>query len=171
MKNGDKRAAENLYHEIVDKVYGFCLSRVGKKVVAEDLTQDIFVKLVDKIGSFDKKRGNFLSWFWRLVRNALTDYYRSSGRNTIPFSRFPEESRIEEVAFYDNRVDLQGKIEFENVNNFVKTLSADEQDLFELRFIAELPYDEISKMIGKNEGTLRVAATRLKAKIKDNFQL
>ncbi|MDI6820773.1 MAG: RNA polymerase sigma factor [Patescibacteria group bacterium] len=171
MRNGDERAAQTLYKELIDKVYGFCLSRVREKAAAEDLTQDIFVKLIGKIGTFDKKRGNFLGWFWQLVRNTLTDYYRSGGRNVLSFSEFPEEAKIEEVASYDIRDQLQQKIECINLSELIRTFAADEQELFEFRFVAELPYEEISNIIGKSEGTLRVAANRLKSKIKNSFKI
>jgi len=169
-QKGDERAAQMLYKNLIDKVYGFCLSRVGEKSIAEDLTQDIFLKLVSKIGTFDKKRGNFLSWFWQLARNTLTDYYRGGERNEISFSQFSEETGIEDAISYDMHDQLQQKIEYENLRTFIKTLTAEEQELFELKFIAGLPYAEISNMMGKSEGALRVAVNRLRSRIKNSFK-
>src|SRR3989344_4368287 len=83
MQSGEEEAAEDLYKELAGKVFGFCLARVRQKPLAEDLTQDIFLKLVSRIETFDPKKGTFPVWFWQLARNTLFDYYR--GQKEISF--------------------------------------------------------------------------------------
>src|SRR5690348_15837708 len=84
MRKGDRRATAALYDELGSKAYGFFFSRTGKKEIEEDLTQDIFVRLVEKIGAFDESRGRFVVWFWQMARNMLIDYYRT--KKETPFS-------------------------------------------------------------------------------------
>lgn len=166
MKKGDRRAAHELYDELVSKVYGFLFTRTSNKEVAEDLSQDAFLKLVEKIESYDPKKGKFVVWFWQMVRNMLIDYYRE--KKAIPFSAFEDETVA--MMAVTEMPDLDDRLQHAKVKAFLVTLSEEERELFELRYIADLSYREISALISKPEGTLRVSTLRIKAKIKDHFK-
>lgn len=166
MKKGDRKAAAKLYDELLPKVYGFFFSRTGKKEIAEDLSQDIFLKLVEKVESYDERRGRFVVWFWQMARNLLVDHYRS--KKEVVFSAFAEEEV--EVMAIAPAADLDAHLRYGKVQEFLKTLSDEEKELFELRYIAELPYKEIEAVMGRSEGSLRVASLRLKEKIKKELK-
>jgi len=166
MKKGNRQAAAAIYDELASKVFGFCFSRVGKRALAEDLTQDIFLKLLDKVQTFDEGKGNFAVWFWRLARNTVIDYYRE--KKSLSFSDFGEE--IESVAYAEPTASLDAKLAYEGLNNFLNSLSGEEKQLFELRYIAELSYKEIAGITEKSEVLLRVNMSRLKKKLKDNLK-
>lgn len=168
LKRGDIKAAEALYNNLIDKVFGFCMNRTSNRAVSEDLTQDIFLKLLDRIETFDKNRGNFLVWFWQLARNTLTDYYRRGKETSFSDT---EEAKLEKSANPVSHPDLDPKIKAEKVYTFVKSLSDEEKELFELHFIADLKYRDLAEILGKSEGTLRVAVSRLKQKIHKQFPL
>lgn len=165
-KKGNAKAAEELYESLFDKVFGFCMNRTSNRAVSEDLTQDIFLKLVDKIETFDEKKGNFLVWFWQLARNTVTDYYRKA--KEVNFSEI-EEERIEKISPTTDQKNLDAKIEFDRVRAFVGALSTEEKDLFELHFVADMKYEDIEKILKKSSGALRVAVSRLKQKIRANL--
>lgn len=165
MKRGDRRAAAALYDELLPKTYGFFFSRTGKKEVAEDLAQELFLKLVTKIEHFDEARGRFVVWFWRMARNLLIDHYRE--KKETPFSAF-EEAEVETMAVAETE-DLDVRIRHEQVARFLATFGDEERELFELRYVAEMSYKDISDVLGKSEGALRVAAMRIKEKIKKAF--
>ncbi|HUZ92893.1 MAG TPA: sigma-70 family RNA polymerase sigma factor [Candidatus Paceibacterota bacterium] len=166
MKRGDRRAAAALYDDLAPKVYGFVLARTSKKEAAEDLMQDVFLKLIEKIESFDEKKGKFTVWFWQVVRNMLVDHYR--GKKEMPFSAFEEEA-VAAMAVGE-MPDLQVKMRHDRVAEFVLELSHEERELFELRYVAEMPYREIASLLGKSEASLRVKALRIKGKIKKEFK-
>lgn len=163
MKKGDRKAAARIYDELAPKVYGFFFARTGRKETAEDLSQDIFLKLVEKAELFDETRGRFVVWFWQMARNVLVDYYRE--KKEAPFSLFAE-GEVETMSVAE-MPDLDHRLHYRKVQHFLKTLSDEERELFELRYVAEVPYGAIAELTGKSEGALRVAAMRLKEKIKD----
>ncbi len=167
MKKGDKRAAAALYDELAAKVFGFCLNRTGIRHVAEDLTQDIFFKLIGGVDTFDEKKGNFSVWFWRLARNVVIDYYRE--RKDKLFADVGDEA-VAGVASHERADALDEKFELERLTRFVGEFQEDEKNLFELRYVSELSYGEIAEITGKSEGALRVMAVRLKKKIRENFK-
>jgi RNA polymerase sigma-70 factor (ECF subfamily) len=165
MKKGDRKAAARLYDELNSKVFGFFFSRTGKRETAEDLSQDIFVRLVEKIESYDEKKGAFVVWFWRMARNMLIDHYRA--KSATPFSHF-EESEVEAMAVAE-MPNIDTRLAYREVQSFLKTMNEEERELFELRYIADVSYRELAIMLGRSEGSLRVAALRIKEKIKREF--
>ena len=166
MKKGDRKAAAALYEDLLPKVYGFFFTRTGRKEIAEDLSQDIFLKLVERIESFDENRGRFVVWFWQVARNLLIDYYR--GKKELTFSAF-EEGVVEAMAI-EEVSDLDGRMRYRKVQHFLTTLGDEEKELFELRYVAEMSYREIAAILGKSEGALRIASLRIKEKIKKEFE-
>jgi len=162
MRRGDRKAAAALFDELGRKAFGFFFSRTGKRETAEDLAQDLFVHLVERIGSYDEKRGRFVVWFWRMARNMLIDHYRA--KKDIPFSMF-EESEVESMSMTE-MPDIDGRLAYRKVQKFLAGLHEDERELFELRYVADISYKELSVMLGKSEGALRVASLRIKEKIK-----
>lgn len=166
MKKGDRKAAAALYDELSPKVYGFFFTRTGRREIAQDLSQDIFLKLVERVESFDEERGRFVVWFWQIARNLLIDHYRE--KKATPFSSF-EESEVEAMAVHEVP-DVDSRLHYRKVQIFLKTLSEDERELFELRYVTEMPYQEIAALLERSEGSLRVAALRLKEKIKKGLK-
>ncbi len=166
MKKGSRAATGALYDELAPKLYGFILSRTGSREVAEDLSQEIFIKLIEHIGSFDEKKGRFTVWFWRMARNTLIDHYRQ--KKAAPFSQFEDD---EVAAMSVGEIpDTDNVLEYRRLKMVVSTFSREEQELFELRFAAEMSYKDIANILEKPEGTLRVAALRLKEKIQKEFK-
>jgi len=174
MQRDDEAAAAQLYDDLASKVFGFCFARLRDRDKAEDLTQEIFLKLVSKIKMFDGARGSFLSWFWQLVRNVLIDEYRKN--QTQNFSNFGEDmEEVEKNLGMAIQVEspertTEYRLERSHLDKFLTSLSQEEQELFRLRYVAELPYDEIAKIMGKPPGTIRVASSRLKSKVKKNIR-
>ena len=166
MKKGDRRAAGALYDELVPKVHGFVFARTGRREVAEDISQDVFLKLVEKIEMFDERKATFVVWFWRLTRNMLVDYFRE--KKEVQFSSFEGED-LDRLASYVAHGNVDAKLAHEKLQKFLKTLGEEEQHMFELRYIAELSYGEMAELLGKSEGALRVATMRVKEKIKKEF--
>lgn len=168
MKRGDQKTAGAMFNLLAPRVFGFCLTRLGNREEAEDLTQDIFLRLLKKIELFSPEKGNFSVWFWSLARNILTDHFRKNRTQT--FSVLGED-KIESLTGQKEEPEfLEKKLKIEHVYKFISSLGAEERDLFELRYAAELSYGEMSKILNKSEGALRVAAARLKQKIKNELK-
>ncbi len=166
MQQGDEGAAGALYGQLIKKVFGFCMSRVRDRTRAEDLTQEIFLKLVSGIGSFDPARGPFVTWFWQLARNTLTDHFRH--RRDIAFTD-AEEGLVEAAAVERPASRLEAMVEHGELQVLLRSFSEEEQQLFQLRFLADLSYRDMAAILGRPEGALRVATTRLKKKIRTAF--
>lgn len=173
-KGGDRAAASELYRELAPKVFGFCVTRLGNRGTAEDVTQDIFMKLAERIGQYDPTKGDFVAWFWQLARNTVIDVQRKR-RETV-FSDVAtaaddpdDSSATDALGATDPRATADAEFSAHHIKAYVASLSDRERELFELRFVAELPYTEISRLMGTPEGALRVASARLRKKIAGHF--
>jgi len=170
MKYGDESAARKLYEELVRKVFGFCMHRVRNRELAEDLTQEIFLKLVRSIHLYEERKGHFVVWFWKLARNIILDHFRAKERE----ARSPVTSLEELKSVLPSNEDLNRRVEekmqYARLTSFLSDLQEEERELFELRYVAELSYRDIAVMLGKSEGTLRVAVMRLKKKMRNFFE-
>lgn len=167
MQAGKTRAAEILCDKLLGKVFGFCLSRVGNRATAEDLTQEIFLKLVDKIEMYDRKKGDFVVWFWQLARNTVIDHYRRQKETS--FADLENEEEVFDIAGDNPQNTYDGRLKREKLNKLLKSFTEEEQEIFRLRFLSELSYKEMAGILEKSEGALRVAVNRLKKKIKSNL--
>jgi len=167
MQKGDKNAAELICEKLLDKIYGFCLNRVRNQATAEDLTQEILLKLVDKIKLYDDKKGDFVVWFWRLARNTIIDYYRR--QKETAFTDLENEGEVLNIPGDNPKNTYDDRLKREKLNELLDSFSEEEQEIFRLRFLGELSYKEMAEILEKSEGALRVAVNRLKKKIKSNL--
>lgn len=162
LKNGEKAAGNEIYNYFSPKFFRFFLTRTLHRESAEDLTQETFLKIVDNINSFDTNKGNFSSWAWQIAKNNAKDYYRKKGKGEISVAEFIGKYDISETG----GISINDKIDAEKIINSVKGLSEDEQEIFSLHYLSDMPYKEISAITGKEEGNLRVLIHRINEKIR-----
>ncbi|KKU36997.1 MAG: RNA polymerase, sigma-24 subunit, ECF subfamily [Candidatus Wolfebacteria bacterium GW2011_GWC2_46_275] len=161
LKRGDIGAGEEAFTYFSPLLYRFFLARLTHRTIAEDLTQDVFFKIIAKIDTFDEEKGNFPGWIWQIARNTLIDHYRD--KKEIAFADAGEG--IEEIASAVDDVDQRMRVQ--NIMLAVHQLSEEEQELFSLRYVSDVSYKDMSGMLGRSESALRVAVHRLNIKVKD----
>lgn len=165
MKKGDAAAAAALYREVAPKSFGFFFSRLGNRAVAEDLAQESMMRMVEKLDSFDIRKSDFAVWYWTIARNLFIDHLRSHKEKP----RADIEDHPDLAGDTDIQEDAEKSLQQQKLREFVDDLTDEERELYELRYIAELPYDEIADVLKRKEGALRVAVNRLKTKIEKHF--
>ncbi|MEK7503666.1 MAG: RNA polymerase sigma factor [Patescibacteria group bacterium] len=161
LKQGDQKAGEEIFNYFQPKIFRYFMVRLGNRDTAEDLSQDIFLKLIGKIDSFNADLGNFSAWFWQIARNSLIDYYRQ--KKTTAFANLDAVSPYL-VDEKQNRAPEKSRLEA--VMKLVSELNEEEQEIFSLRHLSGLSYKELSRMTGKSEGSLRVSLHRINQKIR-----
>ena len=78
----DQEAFAELYEEYFDKVYRYVALRIGNQVEAEDLTQQVFTKVLRSISSFKWRNIPFGAWLFRIAHNQVVDYLRKKNRRS-----------------------------------------------------------------------------------------
>lgn len=155
-KQGDRDAFTSLYEHFVDPIHRYIYFRVDADD-AEDIVETVFVKAWEKIGSYTAgvKGTSFSSWLYRIAHNLIVDHYRL--HRTI--EQITEEYQ-EERADHHPGVVTERKIESDILKEGLKHLKDDYQQFLILKYINELSNRDISKLLGKSEGSLRIIQYR-----------
>jgi RNA polymerase sigma-70 factor (ECF subfamily) len=109
-QNGDPKAFEQLYRANAAKVHGLCLRLCGQKELAEDLTQESFIRAWQKLDSF---RGDsaFGSWLYRLTSNVVIGYLRSQSKwKMVSFDAQDHEAKLGFAELDTSRPDIEKKL-------------------------------------------------------------
>ena len=158
---GDQRAWEQIVRQNWRKVFNVAYKFVGKHDEAEDLTQDIFLKIFRALATFDR-RANFQTWIISISRNLCIDHYRSvrKERQTIArdvdsselqLRRHASAARTQVAEHQDLRAQLRQALE---------TLPITLRTAVVLRDLQELSYQEIADRLGLPEGTVKSRINR-----------
>src|SRR5580700_1331568 len=94
--SGDDAAWEELVRLHSRRVYGLCYRFTGKDSEAQDLTQDVFLRVFRALGSFRSAEGCFTTWLTRLTRNLLIDHYRRTRNQRVTDSMEEQLPRVEQ---------------------------------------------------------------------------
>ncbi len=160
-QSGDQDAFGRIYDHFADKIYRFIYFRVGHKEVAEDVLSDTFVKSWEKINQINSP-GALSGWLYQIAKNSIIDYYRLK-KELIALSEV-EEFLVDEASSVDS-VNLS--FQQNKILNVLNQLPQDQQQIIKYRFFEDLSNEEISYIMGKTEGSVRVLQHRAIAKLKE----
>jgi RNA polymerase sigma-70 factor (ECF subfamily) len=157
---GDQQAWDQIVHQYWRKVFNVAYKFVAKHDEAEDLTQDIFLKIFKALKTFDR-RANFQTWIISISRNLCIDHYRSVRKERQTIARDVDSSELQpatpdrgpyaQAEHQDLRAQLRQALE---------TLPVTLRTAVVLRDLQELSYQEIADRLGLPEGTVKSRINR-----------
>jgi RNA polymerase sigma-70 factor (ECF subfamily) len=157
---GDQAAWEQIVRQNWRKVFNVAYKFVGKHDEAEDLTQDIFLKIFKALASFDR-RANFQTWIISISRNLCIDHYRSVRKERQTIARDVDSNDLQPVATergpyaQAEHQDLRAQL-----RQALETLPVTLRTAVVLRDLQELSYQEIADRLGLPEGTVKSRINR-----------
>jgi RNA polymerase sigma-70 factor, ECF subfamily len=141
---GDREALGFLYVRYADNIYGYVRSIVGDPHEAEDVTQQVFAKLIHAIGKYEEREVPFFAWILRVARNLAVDQVRR--QRLIP---------VEEVRTSDAGVgDPASNRSMSDLCEALSELPRDQCEVLVLRHFAGLSPSEIARRTGRSEGSV-----------------
>lgn len=145
-RNGDAESFSQLIDMYAGRCYGYFYRVTGNRTVSDDLLGELFVKLVEKIGSF--KGGSFEGWLFKVVSNIFHDYLRAKHRQ----SQFLEtqKSRMQSQVSEPERCDGD---EIDKLQLQLNKLDADTREVIMLRYYSQASFREIAQMRSELIGT------------------
>lgn len=171
-KAGDAEALGQLMERHQAALFGYLLRLTGRRDAAEDLFQEVFLKLVRNPGAYNE-REKFKAWLFTVARNAAMDYFRrDSARSEVSlygdgakpgpadFTAAAEPGPAE--AFY-------GKAEAARIDAALGALSADQREVFYLRHYSGLSFREIAETLKVPIGTVLARMSRAAAKLREKL--
>jgi RNA polymerase sigma factor (sigma-70 family) len=161
------------YNDIVDHFFSYLKSNFS---LSDDEIYDIisntFVKIWNKLDTFDKDKWDFIPWCWTILRNTTKDYFKK--KKDYAFSELElENSDWEKTSFEDNIQDetdvfeiLEQDYKLEQIKQAMSQLKADEREIIYLRYSEEKSLEEIAKIMWLSYSNVRVKLHRSLQKLK-----
>jgi RNA polymerase sigma-70 factor (ECF subfamily) len=165
---GDETAWEDLVRLHTRKVYALCYRFTGSGSEAQDLTQEVFLRVFRTIKSFRSDEGSFATWLARVTRNLLIDHYRRTRQERVTDSIEEQLPMLEQVgAGAPARPDhaLAGREASEILQATLQKLSPDLREAVILRDLQEMEYREIAAVLEIPEGTVKSRINRGRAEL------
>lgn len=164
---GDESAWEDLVRLHTKRVYSIAYRFTGNDTQAQDLTQDVFLRVFRSLKSFRAGEGSFQVWLARLTRNLLIDHYRRSklerASDSIEDSVIVLESKMAVESRTDSRV--VGREASELLQGALQKLSPELRETVILRDLEDLEYREIAQALNVPEGTVKSRLNRGRAEL------
>lgn len=159
---GDGSAWETLVRRHTRRVYGLCYRFTGNSAAAEDLSQEVFLRVYRTLESYRAEQGAFPTWLTSVTRNLLVDHYRRSRRDRMTDSIDDESSPVETKKSSGRPSDhlaLLGELN-RQLQQALSRLSPELREAVILRDVQELEYREIQNVLQVPEGTVKSRINR-----------
>ncbi len=148
---GDKEAFARLYEYHFDRIYRYVVMKIGNQTEAEDMTQRVFIRAYESIGSYKMQGVQFSAWLYRIAHNQMVDYVRKESKKpTVPL-----DETMPILGNSDPEHEVEVKIDLEKVVAASKLLTKAQQEVVSLRFGGGLSITEVAQTMKKTEGAIK----------------
>lgn len=145
LSGGDAR--DKLVRKYYDQIYAYVYRHILNVDDSLDLTQDIFIKAINALPSFDKKKSSFKTWLYTIASNRMTDWYRTQHFTDELSDDLPEKDRFEDVVA--NRVLAREILDFIKNSDYISFR------IMELKFFSDLTFSDIAEMLSVPQSTVK----------------
>jgi RNA polymerase sigma-70 factor, ECF subfamily len=153
----DPEALGALYDRYVGRIYSYIYHRVGQADLAEDLTAQVFARMLEAIQEGRAWRTSFSGWLYRIAHNLVIDHYRRRGR--AAFVELEEAQPM--VADQGDPVrKVEARLESEHLRAALAKLTEEQAQVIALRFLDEFSIAEVAAMMDKTEGAIKALQYR-----------
>lgn len=165
--SGEDAAWEDLVKVHTRRVYSICYRFTGSDQEAQDLTQEVFLRVFRTLKSFRAGEGSFQVWLSRVARNLLIDHYRRTKLERASESLDDQIAVLEERTAMSGRTEglLAGREASEVLQAALQKLSPELRETVILRDVEEMEYREIAKVLNVPEGTVKSRLNRGRAEL------
>ena len=152
-QQGHSEAFAGLYEAYYDKIYRYVMFKTGDTLEAEDLTEEVFLRMLESIGSFKWQGYPFTSWLFRIAHNLVIDYYRKAGRQKK--TSLDDAMRVvgSDGVDVDRKLDIE--LSIKEVKDAMGGLTQLQQEVLSLRFAGGLSVAETAEAMGKKENAVK----------------
>lgn len=157
----DEAALGELYDEYAPQVYAYLYRRVNNAQLAEDLTGEVFVRMLQALQADQLWHTSFRGWLYRVAHNLVVDHYRKQP----PMSLLPLDERL--VADQeDPESAVAERLSHRRLRSAIGQLTPDQQQVVALRFGEQLTAREVSEVIGKSVSAVEALQHRALAALR-----
>jgi len=151
-KNGDITGFNEIVRKYQQQVYWVIRKMVQDHDAADDITQEVFIKVHTALKDF-REESNLFTWLYRIATNYSINHLRKvKVRNTVSVELVVEPMESKEKGA-DEAIDDEARRRY--LEEAIETLPAQQRAVFNMRYYDRLPYDEIAQMLGKSTGGIK----------------
>ncbi len=155
---GDSAAFETIYHHFADPIFRFLYARCGDAGLAEELTGDFWVRVVEQMPRFrypaDRGDAVFAGWLYRIARNMVIDAHRQRVKSPVDL----DETTV--VVDEDPNARMIAAEDRDELRAAVEQLTPEQREVVLLRFVEERSHAEVAMLTGSTEGAVKVMQHR-----------
>ena len=171
---GDAAAWEEIVQGYNRRIYNICYRFAGSSDDAQDLTQEVFIKMYRTLSSYDLERGAFMTWVTAVTRNLLVDHFRKHKQDRVTDSLDTAPAEQEDAQPLSERIEdegpsqdaqVQSRETREAVHQALQRLSPELREAVILRDLQDMDYREIATVLKIPEGTVKSRINRGRAEL------
>lgn len=154
---GDAEAIGQLYDQHHEALFRYVCARVGERQLAEDLTGEVFMRMLNALPRYRATAAPFRAWLYQIARNLLVDHYRKvSGQVMLPL----QQAETAEVEPGDIAALVEQQLTLERVHQALVLLDETQREVVTLRFLSGLSLQEVAAALGKTEAAIKALQHR-----------
>jgi RNA polymerase sigma-70 factor (ECF subfamily) len=165
-QRGDRHALEELYLLHFDRIYSYLHMSVGNRHDAEDLTTQVFVKMLESIGKFRWRSAPFSAWLFRIAHNLAMDHFRANKR-WQPEEQVPEPDPGEGSAAEQEALESIGR---QSMLQLIEKLSLEQQQVLTLKFVFNFSNADAATILEKTDGAIKSLQHRALASLQRQLE-
>lgn len=158
-----------LYSEYAPSVYNFFYYSTGDRDASMDLVNDVFVKVLDKSGQFDERKGDIRTWLFTVARNTQRDYFKSR-RRARPHLTIDEAREVPAAGYANPEETAALKDDILALTKALEALNKRERSLISLKYGAGFRNKDIAKMLDLRERHVGVILCRALSKLRKQLE-
>ena len=162
---GDADAWEALYRRAYPRLFAYTRRRLRTDHEADDAVSETMLRALNRIATFTWKGAGFDAWLYGIARNVVLETHRHSGR--ISSSADPADTETKAAGPLE---ELVGREQCAHVRIAFERLSAEDQEVLELRVVAGLSADGAGEVLGRRPGAVRMAQSRALGRFRSFFE-
>jgi RNA polymerase sigma-70 factor (ECF subfamily) len=149
-QRGSQEAVGLLYEQHHSSIYRYTYYRTGNAQAAEDITADVFLKMVQALPGFHGSSPAFRGWLFQIARNLSIDHLRRYIAHPVDYLR---EDLFAPNSHTENSVDHS--LEAQSLHTALNQLNDDQKDVILIRFVEGLPLAETARVLHKSEDSVK----------------
>jgi RNA polymerase sigma-70 factor, ECF subfamily len=155
-KQGDTGAIGELYESHRLGIYRYLYYRTGDPQSADDLTSEVFLRMIRALAGYRHEQGTFQGWLFQIAHNLLNDHYRkNNGKSYVQL----EENFMEDPLNNHSRP-VEQSLNAVTLKQALEALSGDQRDVIVLRFITGMPINQVAQTLNRSEDSVKALQRR-----------
>lgn len=151
LQNGNQKAFERIYELYSESIYGIIYSIVNEEKIAEEILQDVFLKIWENASSYNSDKGRFFTWILNIARNASIDHIRSKGHK----NRQKNLAADNFVNILENKSHFSAKVDAIGIAKYIDILKPICKKLIDLLFFKGFTQKETAEELEMPLGTVK----------------